>query len=258
VDDLAFGRLVRLARIRKKWRQEDLALAAGVSRTLVSRVERAHLEDVDFGVIRRIAAQLDIRVELRGRSRAIDLDRVTNARHSGLADFLVGWFGQYPGWLLRAEVSYSEFGERGVIDLLCWHAPSRSLLVAEIKTELLEFGELLAKIDAKERLAWKTATRFGWKPVSVSTCLLVADSTTNRRRAAAHASLLRTSVPGGARELVQWLRAPAGVVHALRFVPDVRPGHLRTQFASPTRVRTRPARSQKRATGPDTPGQGRH
>jgi transcriptional regulator with XRE-family HTH domain len=38
MDDLAFGRLVKLARHRRGWRQEDLAARAAVSRTTVSRV----------------------------------------------------------------------------------------------------------------------------------------------------------------------------------------------------------------------------
>jgi transcriptional regulator with XRE-family HTH domain len=239
MDDLGFGRLVRLARLKRRWRQEDLASKAGVSRTLVSRLEHGHLGELAFASIRRIAAAVDIRVEVLPRSRAIDIDRVVNARHSALAAFLVTWFGVFDGWTVRAEVSYSEFGERGSIDLLCWHDATRSLLVVEIKTELLEFGELLAKLDAKERLASRIARRFDWHPASVSTCLLVADSPTNHRRGAAHAALLRTALPDDGRALVRWLKAPAGAVHALRFVSDVRPGHVRSDFGAPTRVRTR-------------------
>jgi hypothetical protein len=145
-----------------------------------------------------------------------------------------------PGWVLRPEVSYSEFGERGVVDLLCWHAAARAVLVVEIKTELVDFGDLLARLDTKHRLAREIARRLGWQASSVSSALLVADSNTNRRRAADHAGLLGAALPTDGRELVQWLKTPVGEVRALRFVPDVRPGHVRSGFASPTRVR--PAR----------------
>ena len=37
------------------------------------------------------------------------------------------------GWQTRSEVSYSVYGERGSIDVLAWHAPSRTLLVVEVK-----------------------------------------------------------------------------------------------------------------------------
>ena len=238
MDDIGFGRLIRLARIRRHWRQEDLARRAGVSRTSVSRIERGHFGEVALDVIRRVATALEIRVELNARARAIDVDRVLNVRHSSLAAFLVDWFGAFDGWTVRPEVSFSEFGERGVIDLLCWHAASRSLLVVEIKTELLEFNDLLGVLDRKERLAPVVARRLGWEPVAVSTCLLVADSTTNRRRAADHGALLGAALPDDGRALVRWLKRPGPPpVRALRFVPDVRPGHARSGFAAPTRVR---------------------
>ena len=226
-----------MARIRRGWRQQDLAERSWVSRTTVSRVERGHLGEVLLSAVRAIAGSLDIRVEVIARARAVDLDRVINARHSALAEHLVSWLSGFPGWIVRPEVSYSRYGERGVIDLLCWHAASGALLVVEIKTELLEFGELLAKLDAKQRLAPQIARGIGWRPASSSTCLLVADSTTNRRRATAHQGLLRSALPDDGRTLVRWLRQPFGIVRALRFIPDVRPGHARNGFASPTRVR---------------------
>ena len=245
VDDLAFGRLIRLARLQRRWRQADLARRAGVSRSIVSRVERGHLGQIPLDTVRAIATALDIRVQLHARSRAVDLDRVVNARHSGLAEHLAAWVESCSGWGVRAEVTYSEFGDRGVVDLLGWHVATRSLLVIEIKTELLEFGALLGKLDEKERLAPVIAKRLGWSPATVSTCLLVADSTTNRRRATAHATLLRSALPDDSRALVRWLKRPLGAIHALRFVPDARPGHVRNGFAGPTRVRTSGGRRRR-------------
>lgn len=239
MDDLAFGRLVKLARLRRHLRQLDLARQAGASRTTVSRLERGHLGETTLAVLRRIASPLEIRIEVQPRARALDLDRIVNARHAALADHLSKAIGRLPGWVVRPEVSYSEYGERGVIDLLCWHAGSRSLLVIEVKTELMEFGELLGKLDAKDRLAPTVARRFGWSVGTVSVGLLVADSSTNRRRAALHASLLGSALPNTGPELTRWLRRPSGTVRALRYVPDARPGHVRAGFAAPTRIRTR-------------------
>jgi transcriptional regulator with XRE-family HTH domain len=259
MDDLAFGRLIRLGRLRRGWRQVDLAARADVSRTMVSRLERGHCGEVPLAVSRAVAAALEIRVEVAARARAIDLDRVVNARHSAMAEFVTTWIARLPGWIARPEVSFSEYGERGIIDLLCWHAPSRSVLLAEIKTELLDFGELLGRLDVKRRLATKVARGVGWEPATVSTWLLVADSMTNRRRASAHGALLSAALPDSGRNLVRWLKKPAGTVHALRFVSDARPGHLRNGFASPTRVRTRgscggragPASDRARHTRPN-------
>ena len=209
MDDLAFGRLIRLARLRRGWRQTDLAARAGVSRTTVSRVEHGHFGEASLDATRAIAGALEIRVEVVARARAIDLDRVVNGRHSAMAEFVIGWLSQFPGWVVRPEVSFSEYGERGVIDLLCWHAASRSVLVIEIKTELLEFGELLGRLDIKRRHAAKVARGLGWVPASASTCLLVADSMTNRRRAAAHGALLSAALPCSGRGLDRWLKEPS-------------------------------------------------
>jgi transcriptional regulator with XRE-family HTH domain len=245
MDDLAFGRLIRLTRIARRWRQVDLAARAKVSPATVSRVERGHLGEIPLATIRAIADALGIRVQIAARARAVDLDRVLNARHAALAGFCSEWIGSLGGWVVRPEASYSEFGERGAIDLLCWHAASRCLLVVEIKTEIVELGELLSRLDAKERLGPVVGRRLGWAPVSVSACLLVADSVTNRRRVVAHGSLLHAAFPTDGRALGRWLKRPSGSIRALRFVSDSRPGHARSDFAGPTLIRLprRPART---------------
>lgn len=227
-----------------------------MSRTWVSRIERGHLGEVPLDVVRAVATPLEIRVEIQPRARAIDLDRVVNGRHAALAEFVIGWLGAIPGWAVRPEVSFSEFGERGVIDVLGWHAGTRVLLVVELKTELIDFGEVLGTLDRKHRLAPQVARRLGWDAVDASCCLLVGDSMTNRRRAADHGSLLRAALPNDGRELLGWLRKPVGEVRALRFVSDVRKGHARSAFSAPTRVRprkspasARPPRSGVRGSG---------
>ena len=237
MDDLGFGRLIRMARIRRRLRQADLAEQAGVSTTTVSRVERGHAGEIPLDTSRRVAEALDIRVELNPRARALDIDRVVNAKHTAMAGVSLDWIATFPGWDVRPEISFSEFGERGVIDLLCWHSSTRALLVVEIKTELVDFGELLGTLDQKQRLARAIGRRVGWDGAIVSSCLLVADSMTNRRRAAEHGALLRSALPNDSRELVRWFKSPVGAVRALRFVPDTRSGHVRSGFAGVTRVR---------------------
>src|SRR3989304_1724462 len=71
-DDLRSGSRVRAARIRRGWRQRDLAVAAHVSPSMVSRIERGHLEGMSLDAIRRVAAALEIRGGLLPRSRAAD------------------------------------------------------------------------------------------------------------------------------------------------------------------------------------------
>ena len=45
-----------------------------------------------------------------------------NRRHSTFHELVARWFGDVlPAWVLAPEVSYSIYGERGVIDILAWH-----------------------------------------------------------------------------------------------------------------------------------------
>lgn len=236
MDDLAFGRLVRLARIKRGWRQQDLAGRASTSRTVVSRIERGHIGETSVATVRRVAGVLDLRVELKVRARAVDVDRVLNERHAALAEHVLAWIALQPGWIARPEVSFSEYGERGVVDLLAWHAGTRSLLVVEVKTEVIDVAEVLGTLDRKLRLGANIGRRLGWEAASVSTCLLVADSMTNRRRISTRNATFRAALPADGRALRGWLSRPTGSVRALRFVSDVRLGHTRSSFAAPTRV----------------------
>jgi len=130
VDDQRLGTALRLVRRRRGWAQAELALRAGCSQGLVSMLERGHLETVSLRALRRVAAVLDIRIDVRARWRAGDLDRLLNARHSELHELVARWFAaELPEWVLAPEVSFAIYGERGVIDVLAWHEPSRSLLV---------------------------------------------------------------------------------------------------------------------------------
>jgi len=241
MDDIGFGRLIRLARIRRGWRQLDLAAAARVSPSAVSRLERGELAATSLAAIRRVAATLDIRVELLPRARAAAIDRALNARHAALAEYVTGWISGLPGWTCRPEVSFSEFGERGAVDVLATHRATRAVLVVELKTELIDVGGVLATLDRKHRLARVIARGLGWEASLVGSCLLLADSTTNHRRAAEHRALLRSALPDSGPALRRWLRRPSGELRALRFVSDNRPGRVRRGFAAQIRV-ARPRR----------------
>lgn len=242
MDDLRFGRTLRAARIRHGWRQEDLAAAALLSRGTISRVERGRLDEISMGTLRRAARALDITVDLLPRSRGAELDRARSARHSALAEKVLAWFGAVGGWVVRPEVSFNIWGERGVVDLLAWHGASRTVLVIELKTAIIDVGELLGTLDRKVRLATEIAAKLGWDARSVSVCLLVADGTTNRRRIRDHAATFDAALPDDGRRLRAWLATPsAGAVRARTFVADARRGSVRSGFATPQRVPSRPA-----------------
>src|SRR5688572_803548 len=79
MSDQRLGSAIRLVRVRRGWRQADLALRSGVGQATISRIERGHLGTLSLDRLRAVAATLDIRVDVLGRWRAGDLDRLLNA-----------------------------------------------------------------------------------------------------------------------------------------------------------------------------------
>jgi transcriptional regulator with XRE-family HTH domain len=61
------GSLFRAVRRRRGLRQLDVATAAGVSDSAVSLIERGHSDTLSFRTLERVAATLDIRLDVAGR-----------------------------------------------------------------------------------------------------------------------------------------------------------------------------------------------
>jgi transcriptional regulator with XRE-family HTH domain len=216
MDDQRFGSVVRSVRQKRRWRQVDLARAADLSPSTISRVERGHLDQLSLATIRNVARVLDVRVDLVPRWRAGDLDRLLNARHSKLHELVARMFrDQLPAWVLRPETSFAIYAERGVIDILAWHAGRRALLVIELKTDIVDVNELVGVVDRKRRLAPEVVAPFGWEPATVSVWVIVAGGRTNRKRIAAHNAMLRAAFPVDGRSMRAWLGDPARAVAAL-------------------------------------------
>jgi transcriptional regulator with XRE-family HTH domain len=214
--DLPFGALVRVARIRRRWRQRDLAAAARVSQAQIWRLEHGRIDEMTIASVRRICAQLEIGVDLQPRGRGSELDRMVNARHSALHEAVVRAFTRrLPEWHVASEVSFNIWGERGIIDVLLWHPGRRALLIIELKTELVDPGELLATMDIRRRLAREIVEARGWRPATVSTWVIVARSRTNERRLASFRAMLRSVFAADGRRMSAWLRDPAGAVDGL-------------------------------------------
>ena len=215
MDDMRVGAAFRAVRLRRHWRQSDVAARAGVSRGFVSLVERGHLDKVSLATLRRLGKVLDIRIDLYARWRGGALDHMLSLRHSLLAESVTASMTASDGWLIVPEVSFSVFGERGVIDLLAFHVPTGSLLVIELKTLIVDVNELVGTLDRKARLAGRIASERGWEATAVSRWLIVARDKTNLRRITAHRSVLRAAFPDDGRRMRGWLHEPAGSVSVL-------------------------------------------
>lgn len=142
------------------------------------------------------------------------------------------------GWMVRPEVSYSEWGERGSIDLLGWHASTRSLLIVEVKSELASVEETLRKHDEKVRLGSVVASRrLGWSPLTVSRVLVLPATRTTSRRLAAHAGVLGSVYPTRSQGVRTWWSQPTGELSGLLLVPDIDRGGVTARRGGPNRVR---------------------
>jgi DNA-binding XRE family transcriptional regulator len=210
VGDQQVGALFRAVRIRGRNRQADVATAAGVARWSVSAIERGRFDAVAIGQLRSIASALEIRVELDAWWRGGDGARIVNERHSRMHEMVAARLAATPGWEFATEVTFSEYGERGTIDILAWHAATGTLLVIELKTELPDPAGLVAQVDRYHRLAAKVGRDRGWDASSVAVWVLVAESDFNRRQVARHSVMLRNAFPLDGHFLRGWLRDPSG------------------------------------------------
>jgi hypothetical protein len=208
-----------------------------VSRTIVSRIERGTFGNLPLDDLLAVARTVSIRVDWKLISMDGDLDRLMNARHSGLHESVAQDFLSYAEWTFAPEVSYSIYGERGIIDILAWHQRSRTLLVIELKTAIVDVNDLMGKMDQKQRLAVLVARERGWNPRRVAAWVIVADGATNRRAVARHRTTLRAAFPTDGRVMRGWLRNPDNSVRAISFWSNAHSVGTKGGLAAVRRVR---------------------
>ena len=239
------GAALRAVRIRRGLRQTDVALKAGVASGTISNLERGRLGGTTLERLRRVAAALEVRLDVVARWRGGELDRLLNSRHSMLSTAVIELLSGV-GWRAAPEVSFSIYGERGFIDVLAWHEPTRSMLVIELKTEVIEVNELLGVLDRKTRLARSVGRERGWAAMTVSTWLVIAESSTNRARVKAVDAMLRAALPTRGAAVKTWLRAPSGRMAGLAFFQNFSGRSGKQALTGQQRVRVARSRSAPR------------
>jgi transcriptional regulator with XRE-family HTH domain len=146
VDAQRFAGACRAVRRRRGWTQAQLGSASRISQSTISRLERGHVGTLSLAVVERVAAALELRLDLRVRWRGGELDRLLDRDHATLGGSVLRWLAA-AAWDSRPEVSFAHYGERGVIDILAWHASTGSLLVIELKTALIDMQDLIGGMD---------------------------------------------------------------------------------------------------------------
>jgi transcriptional regulator with XRE-family HTH domain len=227
MDDVRIGRILRGLRLRKRWRQRDVAVAAGISQSTVSLIERGHVEFLSIRTLRRVFAAVDARFTGEVRWRGGLTDRMLDEDHARL----VGAFAAKlvsQGWEVHVEVTFAEYGERGSIDIVALRPAERVALIVEIKASLMAIDGTIRRLDVKTRLAAKVlADRFGWRPTVIGRLLVIEEGATARRRVIAHSDLLRVAFPDRGRVVRDWFRRPMGRLSGLCFFSSTNRGGSR-------------------------------
>ena len=202
------GRIARTLRVRQRLTQVALSLRAGVSRRAVATLERGGARRLLLGTIEAILGALGARADMRILWNGPELDRLLDAAHAALCAVIKRRLERW-GWVVRVEVSYSRYGERGRIDLLAFHPATSILLVVEVKTDFVDVQALLGTLDAKARLATHVAARFGWQVRAVMPAIAFVEDRAIRDRLRRVDTLFdRFSLRG--RKAITWLRRPTG------------------------------------------------
>jgi hypothetical protein len=219
---LRLGGLLRLIRKRVAKTQADLASDAHCPRLDVIRVENGHCGDVAVDRVRRMFAAAGGRARLTGWYNGALADRLLDERHAAIAEGACR-LCQLRGWLTLLELSFSEFGERGSIDLLALHERRRAVAVCEVKSAFGSMEDMNRSLDTKVRLAPKLVfKRFGWRPLVVARFLIVPRDTSIRRQIERFPATLNSLYPGRTPEVRAWLSNPATPLGAIWFVDDRR------------------------------------
>jgi hypothetical protein len=203
--------------------------------SVVARLESGRLGPMRVGTLRVVTAAFGLSLDPVLRGLGADQDRLLDEGHAALLGTCSTWLTRI-AWLPAAEVSYSEYGERGSIDLLAWHEDSRSLLVIEVKTELASLEATLRKLDEKTRLARTIARRRDWDAKLVGRLLVLPEGRSQRRQVDRHDAVLDLAFPLRGRAVQAWCRDPSGPMSGLVFLrmPTTAAGHRPHR----TRVRT--------------------
>ena len=238
VDDQTLGMVLRALRRRRGWRQADLAREATCSQALVSNVERGHVDHLAVGRLRSLFSAVESRILLEPRWRGAELDRLLDSVHAGIVTRVVERL-ERAGWTTAVEVTYSEFGERGSIDVLGLRPTERAALIVEVKSDIASSEGVGRKLDEKGRLAPAIVRqRFGWTPAAIGVVLVMPESPRLRRLVEGPAAALHRTYPIDARAVRTWLEGPVGQLAATSFLSGISDRNVRrVRRADRSRIR---------------------
>jgi transcriptional regulator with XRE-family HTH domain len=100
------GAVFRAVRIRRGLSQDDVAAAAGLSRAVVSEIERGDFEGPSLRLTRRVAGVLGISLRFAPAWRGAEPARLLDGRHAALQASVVERLTT-AGWIATPERSFN-------------------------------------------------------------------------------------------------------------------------------------------------------
>jgi transcriptional regulator with XRE-family HTH domain len=234
MDTVRLGLSLRALRLRRRLTQAGLAALAGVSRATIARLERGHADQVTVRRLVNVTAELGATLNVRVLWHGEALDRLLDASHADMTDAVLRLLRD-AAWQVATEVSFNDFGDRGTIDILAFHPPTRSLLVIEVKSVVPDLQAMLGTLDRKVRVAPRIASERGWRVATVSRLVVLPADRTARRRVDRHAAIFDTALPARTAAVRRWLKAPVRALAGVLFLSDVRQVSTRHRVGKPRR-----------------------
>lgn len=199
-----------MLRVRQRMTQVVLSARAAVNRRAVTKLEHGGARELTLATLESIVHALGGRLDVRIVWNGPELDRLLDESHARVAASVKRRLEHW-GWLVRVEVSFSRYGERGRIDLLAYLPAQHVLLVIEVKSELVDVQGLLGTLDQKARLGGFVAERFGWTPRNVVPAIVFLEHSATRKRLALVDALFDRFTLRG-RAALTWLREPVSPI----------------------------------------------
>jgi len=221
MDGRRVGRVLRAVRLHKRLRQRDVAVAAGVSQSMVSRAEHGRLDELSFGAVDAVASVLDVTVYIDARWDDGDADRLIDRAHARIVELVVSTLTE-SGWETVVEYGFNHYGDRGSVDVLAWHAESRTLLIVEVKSRLTDLQATFTSFARKLRIVPKLVQRdHGWDPRFLGRLMVMDGTTANRSIVGKHAATFATLFPERMPAVGTWLRRPDRSLGGVWFVSNI-------------------------------------
>ncbi len=195
--DVAVGRQVRDLPVSRNLRQEDVAIRAGVSREVVSRLERGQLAGLTVEKLRLISVALGAPQIVSLGWHMPELERCRDRLHAAIVEATCRLLRRHD-WVIGPELGFNHYGERGAADVLAWHPGQKVLLIVEVKSRLWDLQNLFGSTDRKGRLLpGEARARFGGGRNRLACCLLCPTSAHIGTSSPGTEPLSRPPFPGG-------------------------------------------------------------